>query len=74
MQCISGFYTLADGQRHQRRPPLVQSNLTSLWIVQSKLKDYKVSDVRYLACCYRPFKRVQQNPDNYTKNADNIAR
>nr|CAD7417003.1 unnamed protein product [Timema poppensis] len=45
----------------ERPPPLVGSNLTALFVIESALPYYNVSDVAQLDCCYQPFWRVREN-------------
>ncbi|KAJ4441721.1 hypothetical protein ANN_11579 [Periplaneta americana] len=40
---------------HEKQPLLVDSNLTSLFIVKSALSFFNISDLDQLHCCYQPF-------------------
>nr|CAD7570537.1 unnamed protein product [Timema californicum] len=51
-----------------RPPPLVGSNLTALFVIESALPYYNVSDVTQLDCCYQPFWRVRENKVAFAKN------
>lgn len=48
-------------------PPLIESNLTSLYLLRSALLSYGISDISALKCCYSNFKRVVPS----SKDADN---
>ncbi|XP_046384771.1 uncharacterized protein LOC124155075 [Ischnura elegans] len=52
-------------------PALVESNLTSLYLVPSALSHYNARDVY---CCFRPFRRVTMHPSNYTSKCDHISK
>ncbi|KAF2881134.1 hypothetical protein ILUMI_25045 [Ignelater luminosus] len=48
-------------------PPLVESNLTHLYLLRTSLADYGVSDISALKCCYSEFRRktpTDQDSDN----------
>ncbi|XP_077296477.1 uncharacterized protein LOC143918426 [Arctopsyche grandis] len=42
-------------------PPLVESNLTSLWIEEKYFSNYDITEEQHLLCCYRPFFRQDSN-------------
>lgn len=42
-------------------PPLVESNLTSLWIEEKYFVQYGINDDADFSCCYRPFYRQDSN-------------
>ncbi|XP_069698059.1 uncharacterized protein [Periplaneta americana] len=44
---------------HEKHPLLVDSNITSLFIVKSALSSFNISDLDQLDCCYRPFWRTK---------------
>ncbi|KAF5293098.1 hypothetical protein FQA39_LY13708 [Lamprigera yunnana] len=48
---------------NQNIPPLMDSNLTSIYILNSSLVDYNITNVRALNCCYSSFKRVDSSPN-----------
>lgn len=57
------FYKIVNpiGCHNDSNPPLVESNLTSLWIEDRYFAQYGVSDESNLSCCYRPFYRQDSN-------------
>lgn len=42
---------------NEGRPPLFDSNLTSIYLLHGSLENYTDQDVKALHCCYRPFHR-----------------
>ncbi|KAK5646626.1 hypothetical protein RI129_005090 [Pyrocoelia pectoralis] len=46
---------------NKNKPPLFKSNLTSLHVIDSSLKYYKIHNESALECCYTVFKRVVPN-------------
>ncbi|XP_071448630.1 uncharacterized protein [Hetaerina americana] len=51
-------------------PALVESNLTSLYLIPSALPHYNITNVTDLNCCFRPFYRVMADPEKYDYSAD----
>ncbi|KAF5293097.1 hypothetical protein FQA39_LY13707 [Lamprigera yunnana] len=47
---------------NKNKPPLMNSNLTSIYILNSSLVDYNIRNVSALSCCYSSFKRVDSSP------------
>lgn len=56
---------------------LVESNLTALFINESVLTYYNITDINELRCCYRPFWRVELKEKangQYPSNVDTKIR
>ncbi|XP_046386571.1 uncharacterized protein LOC124156217 isoform X2 [Ischnura elegans] len=51
-------------------PALVESNLTSLFLVPSALPHYNITNTSDVHCCYRPFHRTMADPEKYDYSAD----
>ncbi|XP_069698044.1 uncharacterized protein [Periplaneta americana] len=63
---------------HEKHQLLVDSNLTSLFIVKSALPFFNISDLDQLDCCYQPFwrskpKKPDDKVDNKITYADNCT-
>lgn len=57
---VSGFIeddTPVECSRHYG-PALLESNLTSIYLVESALVHYNVNDINSLYCCFKPFHRM----------------
>ncbi|KAF5293100.1 hypothetical protein FQA39_LY13710 [Lamprigera yunnana] len=48
---------------NKNKPPLMDSNLTSIYILNSSLVDYNITNARALNCCYSSFKRRDSSPN-----------
>ncbi|XP_046384897.1 uncharacterized protein LOC124155226 [Ischnura elegans] len=55
-------------------PALVESNLTSLYVVPSALSHYNATKISDVYCCFRPFHRVTMHPSNYTSKCDDVSK
>ncbi|KAK5646627.1 hypothetical protein RI129_005091 [Pyrocoelia pectoralis] len=44
-------------------PPLMEANITYVYVLNSSLKAYKVKHLKALKCCYSPFHRVEPTSD-----------
>ncbi|KAF2881135.1 hypothetical protein ILUMI_25046 [Ignelater luminosus] len=51
-------------------PPLIESNLTSLYLLETSLSAYNISDINSLNCCYTAFRR--ETPKDYEKDTQVI--
>uniref|UniRef100_A0A1B6C7V4 Uncharacterized protein n=1 Tax=Clastoptera arizonana TaxID=38151 RepID=A0A1B6C7V4_9HEMI len=50
--------------------PLVESNLTSLYVNRAALQAYNVNNEDEFSCCYRPFWRLEVNGSKYPRDVD----
>ncbi|KAJ4441720.1 hypothetical protein ANN_11578, partial [Periplaneta americana] len=53
---------------HEKHQLLVDSNLTSLFIVKSALPFFNISDLDQLDCCYQPFWRYADNCTSFKES------
>ncbi|KAK4880385.1 hypothetical protein RN001_008531 [Aquatica leii] len=47
---------------NSNKPPLMESNLTSIYLLNASLAAYQIQNVSALNCCYSIFKRVKPSP------------
>ncbi|KAF5298405.1 hypothetical protein FQR65_LT01183 [Abscondita terminalis] len=52
---------------NNNKPPLMESNLTGIYLLNTSLAAYNINNITDLKCCYMIFKRVDSNP-NQTDN------
>jgi hypothetical protein len=49
---------------HEKRPPLVDANLTAFFFFFSALPAFNITDMEQLDCCYQPFWRSKEHSGN----------
>lgn len=68
---VKGYFELKPHFSCTQKPPLIESNQTSIWVVESALRQYEADSITSLDCCYTPFWRIQIGENEENLNYDN---